>query len=94
MNLDRLIREAQDLGEKDLAEVVDFIGYLKAKHAHEVEHEVQRLEEASMSEMSAHITDLERGLPEGYVRDWLADLSRDAVPVRFNPETGTLEEIR
>ena len=92
MNLDRLIQEAQGLGEKDLSEVVDFIGYLKAKRSKDVEEEASRLEAASMTELSAHLADLERGLPEGHVEGWLADLARNAVPVRFNPESGELEE--
>lgn len=94
MNIDRLIQEAQGLAEKDLSEVVDFIGYLKDKRAKEADDEVSSLEAASVADMNAHLADLESGLPEGYVATWLADMAKNAVPVRFNPESGELEEAK
>lgn len=44
--------------------------------------------------MSAHLSELESGLPVGHVATGLSDLTQNAVSVTFNSESGELEESK
>ncbi len=85
---------ARDLLPSELAEVVDFVGYLISKR--ERDRQLGRAagawEKAGATEMASTLADLESDLPEGQVRGWLADLAAAAMPVRLNPDTGEIGE--
>lgn len=85
---------ARGLDLSKLAEVADFIGYLKAKQEREIDGMAETIELAGAAEMAGALADLERALPSEQVQAWLDDLRAGALPVRFNPETGEIEEVR
>ncbi len=85
---------ASGLDALELAEVVDFVGYLKSKHERQSElgRAYEIWEEVGASEMASSLADLERDLPPEDVQLWLSDLKENAIPVQFNPESGEIEE--
>lgn len=85
---------AKGLPASEVAEVADFIGYLKAKQEREIDSTAVSMERAGAAEMVGTLAELERDLPREQVQGWLDDLRAGAVPVRFNPVTGEIEEVR
>jgi|GEM_PF-2879098 len=75
---------ARGLEPGNLAEVADFIGYLKSKQDRAVDSSMAAIEREGAAEMAANLAELERGLPPGRVQSWLDDLRSNAKPVRFN----------
>ncbi len=85
---------ARGLDPLELAEVADFVGFLISRRDRDADLEKLggRWEVAGASDMAASIEELERDLPPGDVRAWLADLKASARPVRFDAESGELED--